>query len=155
MRRARVERPLRELRAGGRDRLDHLQQLARAEIELGIADAHAAQARDRIQLGPSVLALVGHAEPQQVAVEVQRRLEARDRNARVIDAANGHARSRSGTTSRAKTSSIVSARRTISASLPLTSAIAGLGKRIEVGCAGILVGTGVEEGERVAKLHGG
>ena len=82
--------------------------------------------------GPPILALVGHAEPQQVAVEVQRRLEARDRNARVIDAAHGHGRSRSGTRSRAKTSSIVSARRTISASLPLTSTIAGLGRALKL-----------------------
>ena len=90
------------------------------------------QAGDRVQLGPSVLALVGHAQAEQVAVEAERGLEARDRDARVIDAAHGHGRSRSGTTSRAKTSSIVSARRTISASAPLTRAIAGRGSALKL-----------------------
>ena len=75
-----------------------------------------------------------------------------DRDARVVDAEHRHGRSRSGMTSRAKTSSIVSARRTISASAPLTSTIAGRGSALKLAAQRVLVGARVEERQRVAGL---
>ena len=132
MRGARVAGALAEGRSVRRQVLEQLEYATAAEIDVGVAQAHAGEPDDPVELGALVGALVDHPQAEQVAIEAQSGFDAADRDAGVVESAHRHGRSRSGTTSRAKTSSIVSARRTISASPPLTRTIAGRGKALKL-----------------------
>ena len=123
---------------GGTDVFEQLQHLPVTQIEVGAQQPGAGHAGDPLDLVARELPHAPHRELEQVAVERERSRDVARGDRDVVQPQDPHmsplgpSPNRSGTISRRKTSSTVSARFTTSARSPCTRTVAGRGRALKL-----------------------